>query len=95
MFIKIFNDFKLVLQILQPTNLINLHSSNCLSLKNLKIQQNGCNISITKWELNEKYEVLSLQLNENVSGINFILTIEFKGILNDTLRGFYRSKYQQ
>ena len=46
----------------------------------------------TQFKLNPKNEILTVNTKQKVSG-KIKLCIEFEGILNDRLLGFYRSKY--
>ena len=45
-------------------------------------------------KINEKKEELQIKLGEKIRGLCTV-DLEFEGILNDRLLGFYRSKYQQ
>jgi len=76
----------------KPTNII---SMNCAELKiiSCNIKSKGTSIKSTPI-LNEKKEEIQIKLGEKIKG-RVIITIEFQGILNDRLLGFYRSQYQQ
>ena len=70
-------------------------SLNCaeLTITSCQVKGNGRTI-ISKLKINEKKEELEIILEEKIKGHASII-IEFHGILNDRLLGFYRSQYQQ
>ena len=76
----------------KPTNII---SMNCAELKiiSCNIRSKGTFIKSTPI-LNEKKEEIQIKLDKKIKG-KVTITIEFQGILNDRLLGFYRSQYQQ
>ena len=66
---------------------------NCAEIKIQKCYILSKNKTIdTKFKLDAKKETLSVSTKTKVSG-KIKLCIEFTGILNDRLLGFYRSKY--
>ena len=73
----------------------NTISMNCAELKIL-----SCNVKCGKKIIksshitNENKEELQIKLEEKVKG-RATINIEFQGILNDRLLGFYRSRYRQ
>jgi len=76
----------------KPTNII---SMNCAELKIISCNVKSKGISIKSTPiLNEKKEEIQIKLGEKIKG-RVIITIEFQGILNDRLLGFYRSQYRQ
>lgn len=76
----------------KPTNLITMH---CAELKILSccVKFRGKIIKSTP-KTNEKKEELQIKLGEKIRG-EAIIDLEFQGILNDRLLGFYRSQYTQ
>ena len=70
-------------------------SLNCAEIKIIfcHVQNKGKTIGSTT-KINEKKEELQITLKEKINGQAKII-IEFQGILNDRLLGFYRSQYQQ
>ena len=46
----------------------------------------------TKIKMDKKMERIILSLDKEIKG-NFLVELEFEGVLNDSLAGFYRSKY--
>jgi len=76
----------------KSTKLISL---NCAEIKIITchVKNKGRSIDSTT-KTNEKKEELQIILKERIKGPASI-TIEFQGILNDRLLGFYRSQYQQ
>ena len=63
-----------------------------LKIKKCYLIKNGKTIH-TKFSLNQKKEELRIVFEKKISG-QFKICIEFSGILNDRLLGFYRSKYK-
>ena len=63
-----------------------------LTIKKCYLIKNGKTIH-TKFSVNEKNEELFVQFEKNLSG-KIKLCIEFSGILNNRLLGFYRSQYK-
>ncbi|MSU44817.1 M1 family peptidase [Candidatus Nomurabacteria bacterium] len=85
----------ITLQILKPTKALTLHS------KELKIETAeiviGREKTFAKISYDEKKETATFSFPKTISqkkiSEKLKLTIVFKGILNDKMRGFYRSKY--
>jgi len=79
------------IEIKEKTNKITLHSKNLevekVILKNKKEEQFASKISY-----DSKNETVTLYFKNKVTGKSEVKII-FKGIINDSLRGFYRSKY--
>ena len=68
---------------------------NCAELKIKScIVKSGQKIIKSTPKINEKKEELQIKLGEKIQGSSTV-DLEFEGILNDRLLGFYRSKYQQ
>lgn len=81
---------KITIKVTKPTDLITLHCAE------LKIE--SCSISTIQrtiqciTQTDKKNEELQIRLAEKINGTATI-HIKFRGILNDRLLGFYRSKY--
>ena len=76
----------------KPVNIITM---NCAELKIKScIVKSGKKIIKSTPKINEKIEELQIKLGEKIRGLCTV-DLEFEGILNDRLLGFYRSKYQQ
>ena len=76
----------------KPTNVITM---NCAELKIKScIVKSGQKIIGSTPKVNEKKEELQIKLSEKIRGLCKI-DLEFEGILNDRLLGFYRSRYEQ
>ena len=74
---------------------VNLITMNCAELKIKScIVKSGQKIIVSTPKINEKKEELQIKLGEKIRGLCTV-DLEFEGILNDRLLGFYRSKYQQ
>ena len=78
-------------KISKPTNTINLHAAE-LKIKNCHILWNGQKIT-ARTRLDEKTESLQIKTSKKIKGQAKIF-IDFIGILNDRLVGFYRSQYK-
>ncbi len=78
------------IKILKPASRIILHSSE-LKIKSAKIFNNSKEL-IPRIKTEEKNETLTLMLSNNINN-HAVIEIEFQGVLNDKLAGFYRSKY--
>ena len=76
----------------KPTHIITLNTAE-LEIKNCQISSKN-KILRTKIKLDKKKEELQITIPKTING-KAILQIEFAGILNDRLLGFYRSKYQE
>src|SRR3989338_2407982 len=75
------------LSILQKTRIVTQHSKE-LEIETVKIGDVFAKISY-----NKKTETATFTFPKNISTGKIKLTLVFKGILNDKMRGFYRSKY--
>lgn len=74
---------------------VNIITMNCAELKIKScIVKSGQKIIESTPKINEKKEELQIKLGEKIRGLCTV-DLEFEGILNDRLLGFYRSKYQQ
>ena len=79
------------IQCTRPTNSITLHAAE-LKIKKCHVEFKGETIRATP-KINSKTEELTIKLAKKISG-HANLFIDFTGILNDRLLGFYRSKYE-
>ena len=74
---------------------VNIITMNCAELKIKScIVKSGQKIIESTPKINEKKEELQIKLGEKIRGLCTV-DLEFEGILNDRLLGFYRSKYRQ
>jgi len=75
--------------------LTNSITMNCaeLKIKSCQVKFSGKIIKSTP-KTNEKKEELQIKLEKKIKG-KVTINLEFQGILNDRLLGFYRSKYKQ
>ena len=76
----------------KPTNVITMHCAE-IKIKSCVVKS-GKKIIKSSPKLNEKKEELQIKLAEKIRG-SCVVELEFQGILNDRLLGFYRSKYEQ
>ncbi len=80
------------INLLKPTNKIILHSKE-LEINKISLKSHHRTL-IPQINLDKKNELLIIKFNETLNPDHAILSIEFEGILNDQLNGFYRSKYE-
>jgi len=76
----------------KPTNTITMNCAE-LKIKSCQVKSAGKIIKSTP-KTNEKNEELQIGLEKKIKG-KATINLEFQGILNDRLLGFYRSKYKQ
>jgi len=76
----------------KPTNTITMNCAE-LKIKSCQVKSSGKVIKSTP-KTNEKKEELQIRLEKKIKG-KVTINLEFQGILNDRLLGFYRSKYKQ
>ena len=87
-----FNGTEIItINISKPTNLILLDAAE-LKIKKSHVIQGRKTITVTT-SLNKKNEKLTIKLAKKIKG-KVKLCIEFTGVLNDRLLGFYRSQYK-
>ena len=77
--------------ILKTTKIITLHSKD-LEIETVSLEIKKEKI-FAKISYNEKNETVDFSFPKNIPSGKHKLNIVFKGILNDKMRGFYRSKY--
>ena len=76
----------------KAVNVIQMNSAE-LKIKSCIVKSDG-KIIESSIKTNEKKEELEIKLKQKIRGLCTV-HLEFEGILNDRLLGFYRSKYQQ
>lgn len=59
----------------------------------LEYTNNGLKVTSTKVQLDEENEVATIVFGETLNAGTAKLYIDYTGLLNDKLKGFYRSKY--
>ena len=75
-------------------------STNTIILNCAEIKIKSCHVKVAGKiiksipKINEKKEELEIRLGKKIKG-NTTINLEFEGILNDRLLGFYRSQYKQ
>ena len=87
----IFNGTEIITLTTTTTNSFTLNAAE-LEINNCYLIYKGKTIKV-KSSLNQKKETLNIKASKKVSG-KIKICIEFKGVLNDRLLGFYRSKYK-
>jgi len=76
----------------KSVNVITMNSAE-LKIKSC-IVKSGQKIIKSSFKTNDKKEELQIKLDQKISGVCSV-DLEFVGILNDRLLGFYRSRYEQ
>lgn len=75
-----------------PTNKIELHSKE-LTIKDSKVMR-GNRLIISDHKVDEQNELYVIQTQQSLTvGMEYVLEFEFEGVLNDNMKGFYRSSY--
>ena len=82
-----------LIQISKAVDFLLLNSAD-LEIREASLVQNGNTMKATSTELLPKDETLKLSFGKTLETGNAILKISFDGLLEDNLKGFYRSKYQ-
>lgn len=83
---------EITLEIKKPTNVIRMHSAE-IEILSATLDQ-GKNEKVGKVSYKEKEEEVSISFGSSLKQGRAVLKIEFTGILNDKMRGFYRSRYK-
>lgn len=76
----------------KPVREITLHAKE-LSITNVKFQISNFKFPIKSIKYNQKAETATFSFGQTLPKGKGELRLKFKGILNDKMRGFYRSKY--
>ena len=80
------------LEVAQKTAIIILHSKE-IDIDTAHLESGSKKIFAYKIDYDKKSETASLFFRESISKGKAQLHISFRGILNDKMRGFYRSRY--
>ena len=81
------------LSIFEPTNQITMNAIE-LDLINSSISTDSGILSSNTFEYNEEKEQVTISFENTINESNAVLSVEFTGVLNDRLHGFYRSSYE-
>ena len=81
------------LSIFEPTNQITMNAIE-LDLINSSISTDSGLLSSNNFEYNEEKEQVTISFENTINESNAVLSVEFTGVLNDRLHGFYRSSYE-
>lgn len=83
--------------VMQNTSSIVLHA-NKLTIKKINVSENsleGNSLTVSSYFINPKTHKFTIYLSTTVSdGSNLTVNIEYTGILNNKMEGFYRSYYK-
>ena len=83
----------LSINILEKTNEISLNVAE-LEISSINISSDQFeNIEVINWDIDNKYEIMKIELSEILEPGEINLSISYTGILNDKLRGFYHSTF--
>jgi len=83
---------KIKFKVLKPTNKIVLNAAD-LKIKHCHLILQNKSIKPKKITLDEKKETVTMECSHKIAG-DAELFLDFEGILNDKLAGFYRSEYE-
>jgi len=92
---KIFlGNVDLDINILEKTNEISLNVAE-LEIDSIIIKsEHNKNINVSSWDIDNEYEIMKINLSDFIDPGEINLSISYKGILNDKLRGFYHSTFK-
>ncbi len=76
----------------EPTDQIVLNAAE-LRIGTIEVRVDGHEQTVTSLTIDDELERLTIQLAETVESGTLVAAIDFEGVLNDQLRGFYRSTY--
>lgn len=69
--------------------------SNHLTIQTVTVQLNGNSVAIQGFEHDEPYNFLRINVTQNLQvGQEYVVRIGFRGLINNNMRGFYRSWYR-
>lgn len=91
-------DISILINVTFEVGNITLHTDELVIDKtSIIVKQFGSNatIEIKSVDIDKKRQFLIIHLGETLQVNQYVLDINFKGILNDTLQGFYRSSYKE
>ncbi len=90
----VFSGFEIIyLNILKETKNITLHSKD-IDIETASIEINKNKIFANKIDYNIKNETVNFTFKNKIPKGKYKLNLSFAGILNDKMRGFYKSSYQ-
>ena len=81
------------INVLEKTNFISLNAIE-LDIKNCELNINEENNVVSEWKLDKDVEILRINLKEFIEIGSYKIFIQYKGILNEKLRGFYHSSFK-
>jgi len=86
-------DEEILLEITKPTYEITLHAAE-LEITSAEIVNDARKLKAQNISYDEKSETATISFDRVISKGGVKLKLKFTGILNDKMRGFYRSKYE-
>ncbi len=90
---KFLGNVDLSINILEKTNEISLNVAELqISSININSDQNK-NLKVINWDIDDKYEIMKINFSDILDPGEINLSISYTGILNDKLRGFYHSTF--
>ena len=81
------------INVLEKTNLISLNAIE-LDIKSCELNINKKDNVVSEWKLDKDVEILRINLKEFIEIGSYKIFIQYKGILNEKLRGFYHSSFK-
>ena len=81
------------INILEKTNEISLNVAE-IEVQEISVDQNSkIKSKVSGWDIDNEYEIMKISFDDYLSEGQLILSLKYKGILNDKLRGFYHSTF--
>ena len=85
---------EILLNILEESKNISINVAD-LEIKTIILKKDSAEIDNSiSWDIDNDYEIMSINFEKPISTGEYSLSIEFSGILNDKLRGFYHSSFK-
>lgn len=85
---------EILLNILEESKNISINVAD-LEIKTIILKKNSAEIDNSiSWNIDNDYEIMSINFEKPISIGEYSLSIGFSGILNDKLRGFYHSSFK-
>ena len=85
---------EILLNILEESKSISINVAD-LEIKKIVLKKNSIKSqNIVSWNIDKDYEIMSINFETPITVGEYSLNIEFSGVLNDKLRGFYHSSFK-
>jgi aminopeptidase 2 len=85
---------EILLNILEESKSISINVAE-LEIKTIVLKENSTELNNSiSWNIDNDYEIMSINFENPIPIGEYSLIIEFSGVLNDKLRGFYHSSFK-